>query len=889
MKRIGLLLFLLIVSFAFHSNASHIIGGELGYTHIVNNTYEVKLTLYGDCAGTAFPGLPTSIPRVEVYKNGSAFFYIDLVLTGPGVEVSPVCPAQASQTTCVSTSGTLPGVMRYEYTGQIDLDGPAALWSFEFTGRLGGNAGAGRTNAITNISGNTTMALKATLNNLNGPNNSSIFTTIPTPYFCLNMPQEYNQGGVDPDGDQLSFSLVPGLSADNTGTIVGNVSYIAPYTYLNPVAAVPGTFQFSTVSGQMSFTPNLTQTSLVVNKITETRAGVVVGTTMREMNLVVLNNCNNQPPQASFPNSTVNAFDSTRTITLCNADLNPVFSIQINDPDNQNVLVTVNGLPSGASALINGNQTANPVVTINWPIAQPTVPGIYNFYITCEDDGCPLTSNQTFAYTVIILQPIANPVFNNAKESCVPGGDGSIQFSTSSSFGGLQFALNGGAYQNSSNFSGLQAGTYTVHIKDASGCTLETVTVIDSTAIPVLNYTTDAESCFPGHDGSINASASSANGGILYYWLNSLPQQPLGSFSQLNAGTYTISVQDISGCVLHTVINLPAAPVPVIDSIPLQRITCFGRADGVATVAISPAGLAANYTLLPGGQVNTSGVFKNLAPGNYTVYVTTAKQCSDTAQFIMPQPDPFLITSVDIDEATCDKDNARMIVTTTKNPPLIYTLRPLTVINTSGMFSDLPPGVYTLTVRDSNFCTVDSVVSVTAQPNLFSSTMQHADLPCNGWGTEGNAEVSVTGGVQPYTYSWTTEPPQVTAKVDGLRYGWYFVHVTDATGCGLDDTVYIKPGSCCEEVFLPNAFSPNGDQKNDTWRMVTTTGMTIEQFAVFDRWGEKIWHTRDQEAAWDGRFKGAEVASGTYFYLLRYRCLNDNKMYLKKGDVQVIR
>ncbi|HOZ52968.1 MAG TPA: gliding motility-associated C-terminal domain-containing protein, partial [Chitinophagaceae bacterium] len=122
-----------------------------------------------------------------------------------------------------------------------------------------------------------------------------------------------------------------------------------------------------------------------------------------------------------------------------------------------------------------------------------------------------------------------------------------------------------------------------------------------------------------------------------------------------------------------------------------------------------------------------------------------------------------------------------------------------------------------------------------------------------------------------------------------LYYGWYFVHVTDALGCETDDTIYINPGPCCESVYIPNAFTPNSDGENDQWKLVTSTGLNIEQFAVFNRWGEKVWFTRDQRSSWDGKQNGADVQVGTYFYLLRYRCLTDGKMYVKKGDITVLR
>jgi gliding motility-associated-like protein len=124
---------------------------------------------------------------------------------------------------------------------------------------------------------------------------------------------------------------------------------------------------------------------------------------------------------------------------------------------------------------------------------------------------------------------------------------------------------------------------------------------------------------------------------------------------------------------------------------------------------------------------------------------------------------------------------------------------------------------------------------------------------------------------------------------DGSLVSANTVSVTDATGCELKDTLYINPGTCCENIFLPNAFSPNGDGNNDEWRMTTSTGLEIEQFAIFNRYGQKIWTTIDQRRGWDGTHWGKEAEPGTYFYILRYKCLSNGEKYTKKGDFILVK
>lgn len=883
-----LLLVVMLILSNIESHATHIIGGEIGYKSLGGLNYEITLTLYGDCAGSSFPSLPSAVPRIRVYKDNVAFSFIDLVLNGPGVEVTPVCPAEIGNTTCVSSTGSIPGIMRFIYKGTILLDGTAANWAFLFNSSLGSTAWAGRTNAITNIYAPSQMALEATLNNLGGPNNSSIFTTIPTPFFCINLAQEYNQGAVDQDGDQLSFALVPGLDADNTGTVTGNVNYVSPYTYLNPLATVPGSFGFNTNNGQMSFTPNLIQTSLVVNKVTEKRGGVIVGTAMREMNLVVLNNCANQSPTASIPSSNVGAFDTiTRTLTICNSSPTLQFVINASDPDNQNVNVTVTGLPSGASANISGNGSLNPVITINWNLPLPILPGSYTFYVNCEDDGCPLKSKQTIAYSVIIIQPIVF-IATTIKESCVPGNDGNITIDAGG-LSGLLYSANGINFQTSAIFNNMNAGTYTLVVKDSAGCSASSIAIIESSPKPFITNSIGAESCIPGNDGSIISSATSVNGLVSGYSINGSSFQPDSVFLNLQAGIYLIVVQDIAGCTSSTQVTVPSATIPQLATSDVKNITCFGNQDGSIQLVVNPAGIVNTFILLPLGIQNANGWFNNLAPGSYTIIATTNQGCADTIIIKLTEPPQFLITDIEIENATCDKNNGTIKVQTNYTSLLIYTLRPATFINTIGYFSNVVPGTYTVSVRDTNFCEVDSIIQVGAEPNLFTTSMYHEDLKCHGFGTEGVAEVTASGGVSPYTYLWSGSSTSNQARIEDLYYGWYFVTVTDITGCETKDTVYIKPGSCCEEVYLPNAFSPNDDLQNDTWRIVSSTGMLIDKFAVYDRWGNIVWYTKNPRDVWDGTYNGKAATVGTYFYILQYECLSDGKKYLRKGDVTVLR
>lgn len=804
----------MILSLAFlQSKASHIFGGELTYTHISGNTYQLQLTLYGDCGGSAFSGLNTSVPKVDVYNGGNAVFSTNLSIAVPGIEVTPVCPAEVMNTICNNPNGNLPGVKQFIYRSTITLPYTSTNWRFIFTGNLGGTSGAGRSGALDNIvqSGTsyTTLLLIATLNNQSvASNNSSTYTTIPTPFFCINIPQQYNQGGVDADNDALSFELTPALNANNNAQ---PVTYATGYTYDFPLQTNQGAFNFDQNNGQLSFTPNAIGEYVVVTKVTETRNGIVVGTSMREMTFVIRGNCNNQSPLGAITGSTNGTITSSNSISLCNGSSGGQFSITVSDPDNHNVACTITGLPSWATSNVLNNATPTPTVNISIGIPTPFVLGSYPFFITFQDDGCPLSSKQTIAYNIELIQPI-NATITTDRESCLPGNDGSVTIAATSIYSPLTYSLSGGSFQTASTFNNLSANTYIVVIKDAQNCTLSS------------------------------------------------------------------SVQ----------VGPPIKP-EILNTIATD-ISCYGKADGTILLQVQPATSNFNYTIYPSGTTNTQGVFANLTHGSYTLVASDDKNCADTSFAIITEPQPIDFTDIRIVNLNCNKQNGKVIAKSTfDGDSAVYFLRPGIRVSSSGVFENLTSGFYTLTVQNAQGCKKDSVVYVGIDPFNFSISVTQNDLACNGLNTAGSAEVFPINGVPPYTYVWYSEPAQTTPIATNLYYGYYTVSVMDATGCELSKTIYINPGPCCQEVFAPEAFTPNSDGVNDTWGIQTTAGMQIQNFSIFNRWGQRVWSANDQRDRWDGRFNARDAELSTYYYVIKYKCLTDNKEYIKRGDIQLIR
>ncbi len=197
--------------------------------------------------------------------------------------------------------------------------------------------------------------------------------------------------------------------------------------------------------------------------------------------------------------------------------------------------------------------------------------------------------------------------------------------------------------------------------------------------------------------------------------------------------------------------------------------------------------------------------------------------------------------------------------------------------------------VVTLNVDAKNGCSAEATdtVNVHEHPSAKINTTITGDV-CSGQDIVLSADVNNSR----YTYSWTPkeffdyqfDSPVVTAHADKSQY--ITLKVTNEYGCESMDSIMINTKPCCE-LLLPTAFSPNGDSKNDLFRILNPGSHKLVSFRVFDRFGEVVFETADENSGWNGAHDGVAQEMGVYFYQVKYLC--DGKEVLLKGDVTLIR
>ena len=401
--------------------------------------------------------------------------------------------------------------------------------------------------------------------------------------------------------------------------------------------------------------------------------------------------------------------------------------------------------------------------------------------------------------TVVTINSLTGPVLNTPNVinvSCYNGNDGSI---TLSSFGGtglIQYSINGGiTFQNSGNFTALNAGTYICVVKDNAGCTnYSTVTISEG---PLLNITSMVipVHCYGGNTGQINV-ASSGGTGIRNYSINGTNYQSGTIFSGLTAGTYTLYVKDVTSCIKTQTVTV-TQPTAITSTLTSFAASCNDEEDG-SIVAIA-AGGSGNYVYSLDGDESFSeyGTFLNLAAGTHTVVIKDLYNCNYTSTVSITQPSK-ITTTVNTTNATCGTPNGSIQVLANGGSGSGYqfSIDGTNFFNT-GVFSSLNSGTQYIVVKDGTGCetTVSGVIVSAGGPTITTSSSQN--VSCHD-GNDGVITISsVTGGTGLLQYSKDGIVFQTSNTLTGLSAGIYVVQVKDANACVSTETFVLTE---------PNAF-----------------------------------------------------------------------------------
>ena len=353
-------------------------------------------------------------------------------------------------------------------------------------------------------------------------------------------------------------------------------------------------------------------------------------------------------------------------------------------------------------------------------------------------------------------------------ETCDGNGDGIVNLTVTGGTAPYTYAWNTGA--TTEDLTGQSAGDYSVTVTDANGCTASRNATITSTEPLVLALVPNQATCADYSDGSINLQVQGGKSPYKYQWSNGGTTQNL---SGLGAGLYSVTVTDANGCYAIESAEI-LAPEPLDLLLNSTPVTCAAADDGTITLQVSGGTQPYAYAWSNGATTqNLSG----LNAGVYTVTVTDANGCNSTDNAQVTSPEVLDLNLVASPTSCSDQEDGTINATATGGTtPYSYLWNNG---STTRDLSGLGAGTYTLTVTDASGCSISGSATVNAPESIQIDLVTNPAL-CNGQ-ANGSIDATVSGGISPYTYSWSNGA--TTQDLSGVVAGNYSVTVTDVNGC----------------------------------------------------------------------------------------------------------
>ncbi|MBI4647216.1 MAG: hypothetical protein HY738_11680 [Bacteroidia bacterium] len=493
---------------------------------------------------------------------------------------------------------------------------------------------------------------------------------------------------------------------------------------------------------------------------------------------------------------------------------------------------------AGLSCSSGGMQEDVFSININPPV---TVNGSYNLNLVpgcgfVEDLCGNVATAGSLSFTITALTSSATSSQINCFGSC--NGDATVTASNGTPPYDYYWEDNNGTIvSNINNSSAVQntvtnlcAGVYSVTITDNLGCSSQSTTSISEPPQLSITLTSTAESC-GASDGTITAVVS---GGTGLYDFNILPngnniynQNSPYTFTNLNAGSYSVTVTDENNCTASGNISINSGG-NVTAGFTYSGNQCYTPGNNIISFTSASTG-GTNYSwdfngdgYVDNNTTNPSWLFTT--PGSYNVSLTvTNGQCSDIETINVLIYDGITLIS-SFSNSTCGVSNGSASVSVVNGTSgYFYDWMPngFTGDGTS-TYSNLPPGNYLVTVTDINSCTASTNIIVGNQDGMNVS-VSSTDVSCSGV-ANGTVTVSISNGTPVYSYSWlqgTNSDSNTTGSnvfsLTGLNTGTIYITVTDANNCSYFGSAIINQAENLSLTANVNNISCYGNSDGMAW------------------------------------------------------------------------
>ncbi|WP_417352255.1 T9SS type B sorting domain-containing protein [Flavobacterium alkalisoli] len=431
--------------------------------------------------------------------------------------------------------------------------------------------------------------------------------------------------------------------------------------------------------------------------------------------------------------------------------------------------------------------------------------------------------------------------------------------------GDIMYSIDGVNYQSSNIFTNLPAGTYTVYIRHTNGC-IKTREITLRNSKPILGLLTVRDALCNGEANGVIMVDGSGGVGQLTYGIS--PDFVMTAESTFNvpAGTYTVRVQDETGCYMEYTATIGEPTALILTEVEVYPEVCENDDNGAILIDIT-GGTAPYSTSMDMNQPFEvdKNLYTNLDGGvTYTIYVKDANGCVASIDVWMDAP--LTINATPELVYNCDENILTVNVESGVQGQVTYSLNGGTP-QTSNVFTNLADGTYVVDVLHESGC-IDSTDPVTVE-NTTPLVLILAETDLN------EITATTTGGSGGYTYTFNNDYMGSTNVFEIYATGTYVVTVTDSRGCVAQKTISAE----FVDIILPDVMSPNDDGINDTWAPGNAQNYPNLEFYVFDRYGRKL-ATLRQGQEWDGKYNGKELPTGDYWYIVKLNNPEDDREFV---------
>lgn len=479
------------------------------------------------------------------------------------------------------------------------------------------------------------------------------------------------------------------------------------------------------------------------------------------------------------------------------------------------------------------------------------------------------------------------------KPQCENTGLGEISVAATSATNGVQlsFSFNGNPATATGVFSNIPAGNYPIKITSSDGCYKDTFAIVPFIEKLEVSTLPKPDTC-GALKGSVTINGISHHTGFRYSVENAAFVAG-NEFTGLSAGRKSLKVIETNGCTLDTsfVIGTYQPLMPVTGYV-IKEANCT-NADGSIEIQYQ-AGAGILGARINGGIVQTSNIFPGLTAGDHQLQIITATCVFDTTITIplLSTPPPVINFTVKPEDCAGRNNATMQIHLTGSEAPYAYSFNNSDYSNHT-FYTQLAAGTFPVSVKDGKGCIFSGTVTVPPYA-VLPVTVQATVVPTDCWQLEGGkVTLQVNGTEAPYFIRIDHRNFLAGQEIKGLAPGTFMAQIRNGNNCLIDSVQVVIteqniPGISCDTVYVPSAFTPNGDGKNDLLKPFASNQVTGFVFKVYNRAGQVVFETRELKKGWNGQYMGREMPQGTYVWTYTY-IGNGGRSRTFKGTTVLIR